>query len=270
MKYVGLLIFTLSVSFGALAQLNPEEQKLADMLVSGSDKQLKDATVSIAKSANQNTELLDMVAEILLKKYPNAYPSEIDTLAWMARALGNSENGRYYNAVNTVVENAKHKKLVRHAETALDDIDEASGEQYVEGMASLPASLFARESNKDRDARVMALITAGDLRSLKEGARTIIDTRTENQALTDMLAEILITHHSSAADNQIDTFAWIARTLGQDRSGRYWAILEEVKENGANRKLRKYAKKALQEHGDAKGEQYKAGMLGKAVKDYAY
>ncbi|MFC4701789.1 hypothetical protein ACFO4O_16680 [Glaciecola siphonariae] len=276
MKYVITALLAIGLSFSALAELNPRDQKLADLLLSGDMQRVKSAAKGIKDNEINNPELLDIAAEILLRKYENAYSSEVDTLAWLARAIGASENGRYYSALSEVVEGSGQKKLVRHAKSALGDIDEAAGEQYALGMYKLPDGLYAKEDDSVRDARILALLTEGDLASLKKGARAIVDRKVQSQALLDTAAEILITHYADAADNKIDTLSWVATALGQAKSGRYLAVLTEVEENGSHRKLRKYADRALENYDDtygasnAQAQQYEKGMLGKALPSYDF
>lgn len=270
MKKISAILTGLLITFGAHAELTPDEQKVADMLLSEDLNQLKVAAQTVSRQEMSNIELIDIMAEVLLRKYEGAYPNEIDTLAWMARAIGTTENGRYHAALSEVVNNSDNRKLRRHADSALDDLDDPEGVQYVSGMYQLPEGLYAKESDAERDARIKQLLLAGDLASLKEGVQAIVGANIQNTELTDIAAEILISNHSNANDNQIDTFAWTARALGQSTSGRYYHVLLEVEENGAHRKLRNYAEDALDDHGEAQGEQYKQGMLGMEVGTYSF
>jgi len=252
------------------AELSISNQKLADLLLSGDMQKVKIAAQAIKENHIVEPALLDIGAEILLTKYSHVRGPEIDSLAWLARAVGSSENGRYYNVLLEVTDSATEKKLARHAETALDDIGDKVEVQYVAGMYELPAGLYAKETDSARDERILSLLMEGNLTSLKEGARAIVDSNAQTQELADTAAEILITYYAQAADNQIDTFAWITTALGQSASGRYVDILTEVEENGSQRKLRRYAAKALDNHPESVGEQYQKGMLGKAIPSYNY
>lgn len=88
--------------------------------------------------------------------------------------------------------------------------------------------------------------------------------------MIDTVAEILISYHDVASKEKIQAFAWMTRVLGQSTSGRYADVLAEVKEYGSHKKLRKYARRALQDHGEANGEQYQQGMLDKPVPDFSF
>jgi hypothetical protein len=270
MRYFCSILLTLLISFNTSATVSSVDKKLVDMLLSGKLRQLKIAAQEIDDKEISDPSLLDIAAEILLKKYPDAYSSEIDTLAWIARAIGSSENGRYHSVLSEVMNNSNDKKLAKYARKARRKLDNVEVEQYLSGMYQLPEKLYAREDDATRDQRIMGLMMAGDLSSLKQGAQTIVYTNAQNLALIDTAAEILITHYATALIHQIDTFAWLTNAIGQSGSGRYVDLLTEVEQNAENKKLRKYAKKALKALGEPENEQYKKGLLGKEIPNYDF
>lgn len=270
MRIIFTLFISTLLSFSASAELNIQEQKIADMMVSGNLSQLKVAAKRIREGDLNNPELLDIATEVLLRKYENALPSESDTLAWLARAIGVSENGRYHSALSQVVGSASDNRLLKHAKKALKDLGDAKGEQYKLGMYKLPEGVYEQEDNSARDKRLLALLDSGSLVNLKQVAQEVATSKVQAPKVLDTIAEILLKLHASASEHQIDTLAWAASALGQAKNGRYYYVLEQTDKNGSHRKLRKYADRALDTHGQAKGEQYKAGMLGKAVGDFDF
>lgn len=270
MRYIYSIFLALLISFNSVAAIKPEHQVLADMLLSGNLELAKKASLGIYKDEISDPALLDIVAEILLRQYDGAKLIEIDTIAWLASALGSSENARYHQVLSEVIENSKNRKLVKYAEKALDKLDDSDAEQYEAGMYPLSEDLYMRETDTARDARILALVLAGDLSSLKQATKEIVANGVQNQEISDILAEILINNHSNASGEQIDTFAWVAKAIGQSQSGRYATILNEIEKNNSNRKLRKYAKRARKDHGNAQGEQYKQGMVDKTLSSYVY
>ena len=103
MRYLSTGAMALMLAFNAVAKLEPEEQKLADMLLSGDMTQLKSASKQIYNSEISEPELLDIGAEILLKKYPDAVRSDIDSLAWLARAVASvARSGKNKHAAEVV------------------------------------------------------------------------------------------------------------------------------------------------------------------------
>lgn len=270
MRYLITIVISLLISFNALAELSPRHQKLADMMLSGDMRQLKVAAQTIHRAEISDPELMDIAAEVLLTKYSHANSSEIDTVAWLARAIGASENGRYYDALNLVINNTDNSKLKRHAESALDELPGKEGDQYQSGMYQLPEGLYEEEEKASRVQRIRDLMMAGDLRSLKEAAKTIVDTGSKSQELGDIAAEILLTHYATAQKHQIDTFAWLTNAIGSMGSARYKQALREVEENSDFRKLRRYAEKNREKLSEKQVEQYQRGMYGEELPRYDF
>ena len=270
MRYFYSTLLALLLSFNAVAELSPGQQKLADMMLSGEIRQLKVAAQRIYDEEISDPALMDIAAEILLTTYPHAYSSDIDTIAWLARAIGASENDRYYDVLTEVINNTDNSKLERHADSARDDLPDPVSEQYVAGMYRLPDNLYAKEDNATRDKRIKQLMLAGDLSSLKQGAKEIVNTGTKSQMLTDIAAEILLTHYPTAQRHQIDTLAWLTNAIGSTGSARYVDALKEVEENSDFRKLRSYAEDNREKLGEADSEQYQQGMLGLAIPSYEF
>ena len=270
MRYLMSAAMALVLSFNALAELSPKEQKLADMLLSGNMTQLRAASKQMYNEKLSNPELLDIAAEILLKKYPHATRSDIDPLAWLARAIGASENGRYYSALSLVSSNTTNDKLERHTETALEELPGIEGEQYSAGMYALPDTLYSNEVDADLVSRLKEQMLAGNLSSLKKAAQEMASRELRSQELCDIAAEILLTHYATAQKNQLDTFAWLTNAIGQSGMPRYRDTLREIEENSEIRKLRRYAEKNLEVLTNRNTVQYQKGMFDEPLPDYSF
>ena len=270
MRYIASALLACFLSFNALAELGPKEQELADMLLSGDMRQLKTAAQSIYRDEISDPALLDIAAEILLKKHPNATRGDVDTLAWVARSIGASENGRYYSVLTEVVESTKIDKLERHADKALDNLPGAEGEQYVAGMYALPEALYSNEADADAVDRLKGKMLEGDLRSLKEAAQEMASKALSNAQLCDIAAEILLTNYKTAEKSQLDTFAWLTNAIGNSNMARYRDVLSEVEQNAEVRKLRRYAEKNLDKLPEEPVEQYRKGMFDEPLPEYLF
>lgn len=98
---------------------------------------IKQAAQSMYNTGETNTQVLDVAAEVLLQNYNSG--GDVDTMAWVAKALGKSHNGRYHSVLKEVADSKADKKLRKHTETALKEVGAASGEQYVKGKVDLHA-----------------------------------------------------------------------------------------------------------------------------------
>ena len=98
--------------------LDNVEKHYVDLMLKGDLRSLKVAAKRIRSAHITNTQVLDVAAEVLLQTYPSTYKAQLDTLSWLAHALGQSGNGRYFNVLNEVAEKTTFKKLRRHAKKA--------------------------------------------------------------------------------------------------------------------------------------------------------
>jgi hypothetical protein len=136
--------FLITVMFGLLTSLthatDTENQRYIEQLTQDSNHSIKPAAQSIYKTGEQDTEVLDVAAEVLLQRYPTASDSDIDTLSWVAKALGNTRNPRYYTTLNEVANSNAHAKLRKYANKARQQVGgHPSGEQYMKGTLNLAA-----------------------------------------------------------------------------------------------------------------------------------
>ena len=123
-----------------LAALDEAEKSYVDRLLKGGWPSLRGVADSIYSTGNHNPEVLDVLAETLLEKYPTAGedPGAVDAAAWMCRALGQSGNSRY-RPVLEHVENDKsaHRKLRSHCEKAAKSLPKEVTNAYVAGTVNL-------------------------------------------------------------------------------------------------------------------------------------
>ena len=122
----------------------------------------------------------------------------------------------------------------------------------------LSTSAFALDAVQQR---YINMLTNGGPISIREAAQSIYRTGDTNQTVLDTLAEVVLENQKTDDGTNIDAMSWGCKALGRSHVGRYHDVLKEVAENGGSSKLRKYASKSLDELGEAKGEQYKKGMV---------
>jgi hypothetical protein len=127
---LGLLISPANAS-------NVVNQRYIDQLTKGGMTSIKRAAQSIYKTNLRDTEVLDVAAEVLLQRYPAAASRDIDSLAWVCRALGHSRNPRYHSTLNEVNISNSSSKLRKYAKKALNELGGAGGEQYTKGTIDL-------------------------------------------------------------------------------------------------------------------------------------
>lgn len=134
-----LVAIVASLLVATVNAANVVGQRYIDQLSKGGNISIKQAAQSIYNTGLTDPEVLDVAAEVLLERYPNANDQDMDTLAWVAKALGNSRNPRYYNTLEQVANSDAHAKLRKYAKKSMKQLGSASGEQYTKGMVSLVA-----------------------------------------------------------------------------------------------------------------------------------
>ena len=145
-----ILAVILGLCFSAAQATDVVGQRYIDKLTRGGMVSIKQAAQSIYNTAERDTEVLDVAAEVLLHRYSNAGNGDIDSLAWLCRAIGSSRNGRYHNVLQEVVDSDAHSKLRKYAKKALKEVGKAEGAQYVKGTVDLAA---LRNSEKNPSAK---------------------------------------------------------------------------------------------------------------------
>ena len=108
--FVGGLTCFVAVNAWGLDEVGTRYVKL---LANGGPTSMRSAAESIFNTGNTDQEVLDAVSEALLTNYRKNPTSETyaDSMAWLCRALGNSNNARYQPVVAEVAKNAESRKL---------------------------------------------------------------------------------------------------------------------------------------------------------------
>ncbi|MBE8715858.1 hypothetical protein [Cellvibrio polysaccharolyticus] len=114
-------------------------QHYIDRIVNGGPSTVRDAARSIQKSGFSETEVLDVLAERLVQDYQKSGKTQVDASAWVAIALGDSGNKRYYQVLSEVANTAIESKVAKHAKGALKKLKSAEGDQYIAGSVALQA-----------------------------------------------------------------------------------------------------------------------------------
>lgn len=128
-----IMLLVMSVFITTAQAADVVGQRYINQLTRGGSVSIKQAAQSIYNTGERDTEVLDVAAEVLLQRYPMAGSSDIDSLAWVCRALGNSRNSRYYSTLKEVVESDAHRKLRKYAKKALKEVKRSDAEQYRKG-----------------------------------------------------------------------------------------------------------------------------------------
>lgn len=170
MRSLGILLVTM-LWVGPVLAMDPAGQRYIEQLTQGGMASVKQAAQSMYNTKETNTRVLDVAAEVLLQNYSNA--SDPDALAWVAKALGKSRNGRYHGVLKEVANSKADKKLRKHTATALKEVGDASGDQYVKGSVNLKTVSKSKAAAPDKNNRAAASAKTSEAKSSTNGLDVI-------------------------------------------------------------------------------------------------
>lgn len=114
---------------------------------------------------------------------------------------------------------------------------------------------------------VHSLLLADNSVQLKQAAKMMVSGQQNNEKNADLLAEILWEKYkiTAASSNDIDALSWACKALAATGNGRYKSLLEEIYQSKAHKKLRKYAKKSLNQLPIGPVKQFQGGVVKSAI-----
>ena len=134
---IALVFFISLVLSDTASAVKGEHAHYVYSLTSGHPGQIRMASTQITNAHISDTELLDIVMEVMLQN-ANKGDAFVDPLSWSSKALMGSGNPRYYTALMSIADDGSvHKKLRKYAKKAAKRVGKPSGEQYAAGMVDL-------------------------------------------------------------------------------------------------------------------------------------
>jgi hypothetical protein len=139
-KAIALILFAGLFGGSACAEMNDIDKGYVEQIIKGGWGTLRQTSENMYNTSYSNTEVLDVLAEVTLEKYPQtgADFSTVDTVAWMCRALGASGNNRYRSLLEKISDDKTvHRKLRAHCEKAAKQLPKGNSNSYIAGTVNL-------------------------------------------------------------------------------------------------------------------------------------
>lgn len=248
MNLISIIVLTailcfscVSISF-ASEDRSDEVNQYISRLESQSRQTRINALKVITRSNLTDPRLFNVIRDKLLEGYElETYNTDhVDEMAWLCKALASSGLSDYKETLKTVSENAYSMKLKGYANQSLELVDDyATKNQVVTDTAHFDESL-SPEIN-----RYISMLKSDDLRLKKDAAKMIYRSDLSETKLFDAISDELLEGYKANGADNIDTMAWFCKALGSSGISKYQATLDEVLQNTTNIKLKKYAKKGL-------------------------
>jgi len=224
-------------------------------LTSGDTLQIKLAAqdMTVGKEITQiNT---DVLAEILSSRYQDEENTrrELDMLAWVCKALGESKNGRYLLLLTEIRESDAYYKLRKYAKKAMKKLIVSDQESFEKGQINLnalmreeklrqiKAEIILPRADLTRTENKLFSIAMADLTVIKALSSGIKKRKKGDREVLDTLMEFLLANYKTAASYQVDTLSWICRAIEATKEGRYLTAMKQVYNGTNSKKLRSYA-----------------------------
>ena len=198
-----IVAMVMAFSFSAIQAADVVGQRYIDQLTRGGSVSIKQAAESMYNTGERNTEVLDVAAEVLLDRYPTSSSRDIDTLAWLCRALGNSRNSRYYSTLNEVAQSNSHRKLRKYAKKAMKEVGNSGSEQYVKGSIDIAAM---RQSGQEAEPQKVA-----EAQPENSSGKQGLDVLREGMSMQEVID--LVGHPTATSTHQTGK-AWIPFNFG--------------------------------------------------------
>lgn len=124
------ILFLLLSTFSSLSLAYDKlEHVYANLLISQSSDQVKLAANYLYNVPARSPEILDLTAAVLYQQQQKTQIND-DTLAWLAKVLGDSKNYRYSDLLLKSSKNSKFPKLRKHSKQALKNFTKSDTEQF--------------------------------------------------------------------------------------------------------------------------------------------
>ncbi len=117
------------------ADLTAKQRKLF-AIAKGDLRAIKSLAQVIKDRKSVDPDIGDALSEFLLQNFKQAAEFQADTLAWICRAFGETDQGRYRDVMNVVYRGTNHSKIKSYARDAYLDLPK-SETYYTEGQVVL-------------------------------------------------------------------------------------------------------------------------------------
>ena len=238
MKFIAAIVMALAFAGQAIASSVAEDVARYVQIFSGDTNFHSDAADTFPWMGLSDPALFDIIEKQLLAEYEAARNDrgEKNRVARYIRSLGFSAQPKY---VPVISQFRQDKTYERYAKMALQDLPQY---QKWNPIISNRASFDPKYS--DDTNRIMNMLRSDDL-LLKEIAAKRIYYKHQEDELLDMLAKEVRTNYTSTDRRFSDAIAWMLKGVGRSKNPKYIPLLEEVRANAQDQKIRKYAQVAL-------------------------
>jgi len=230
------------VALGASAASLEEDVQRYLRVLAGNTGMQAEQLEKLSGMGLSDPRLFDAIEKRLLDDAESARGSNIEKnrVAWYFRALGFSGQEKYRSTLSKYTDDRTYRNYAINA--LKDSSDYARWNPVISDRKTFVAGLT------DDSNRMLNMIRSDDMNLVKIGAKRIYFVGAE-QAVLDDLAGLVKAKYMVSDPENADTVAWMVKGLARAGPGKYTALLEEVKANAPDRKVKNQADSALRQPG---------------------
>lgn len=179
-------------------------------------------------------KLFDVIERRLVADIETARSQNLEKnrVAWYFRALGFSGQSKYLARLMQYDEDRTYRNYAINARKDLVSYEKWN--PVISNRATFVAGL------SDDSNRALNMVRSPDMDLVKVGAKRIYFLGAEPPVLDFLAGQVKARYMNSDPDNA-DTIAWMIKALARAGAGKYTPLLEEVKANAPDRKVRNQA-----------------------------
>jgi len=250
MKYICILAFALNLitsltsnlAFASQADLQKEENHYSDVFSGSNTIKQRSVMQRLVWSGFSSPMIFDSVAQKLSNNLETEDKEKVENASWHAKTLALSGNSKYRALLTQASTSAKSSKLKKHAKLSLDRLN-----KYVKWNPIISQGLTSAPNGQLEQTRVANMLNADDYELVRLGAKRAYKEFSDNTQIVSIVIKRLESevNISKNEDMRIDATAWMLKVIGGTGNSQYKDVLETVIANNKNKKVRKYAKKAM-------------------------
>lgn len=236
-----LTLFTSPSLFANQADLDAELDQYIEIFNGENFSKQRSAIEPLGWSGLSDPILFDQIEDKLMATMNEEDKVAVERASWYAKALALSGNQKYKETLTKAKTEATHKKVRKHAATALERLAKYSQWNPIisQGVSDAP-------SGQLEQARIKNMLASGDYPLIRLGAKRIYHAHSDDAELVSQARQLLLSEYKTANDkdrDQVDAIAWLIKALAQSGDSANKPALEEIIANSNSKKIKKYAKK---------------------------
>ncbi len=207
----------------------------------GNVVQVKSGIDKLEWTGISDVALFDKIAERIQKNYKDESELALELNSWLVKALALSGQVKYQTLFTEILNGDTHQKLLKHTEKAAKRLPEFQRWNPIIS-AHTETSSSLDELNR---MRTLNMLNSSDAELASAGTRKIYNKYTRDLAMVSKVNELLLANYKKpASEEQLDTLAWMCRTLGESGIKEFKPTLEAISQDPSTpKKLVKYAAK---------------------------